>query len=93
MKVVVGTAPALPRNAWVAAPGSKRLSTTHVPPASSVPPAKRIDTEWYMGEQTRWTSSGPKDHRSASSWNEAAAVVSSHRPAHTPFGRPVVPEV
>ena len=94
MKVVVGTgtAPA-PARIDRAASASNRLSTTHVPPRSSVPPAKRTDTEWYIGEHTRWTSSGPKDHRSASSSKAAAASSAFQIPDHTPFERPVVPEV
>ncbi len=64
-----------------------------MPPRSSVPPANRMDTEWYIGEQTRWTSSGPNDHRSASSAKAAAAWSALQIPDHTPFDRPVVPEV
>ena len=93
MNVVVGTGPWPPRRAAVATRASKRLRMTQVPPRSSVPAANRIETEWYMGEHTRWTSSGPNDHRSASSTNAAAAVSASHTPDHTPFDRPVVPEV
>ena len=93
MKVVVGTGPCSPRSAAAATPASKRLRMTQVPPRSSVPPANRTETEWYMGEHTRWTSSGPNDHRSASSSKAASAVAASHRPDHTPFDRPVVPEV
>ncbi len=64
-----------------------------MPPRSRVPAANRMDTEWYMGEQTRWMSSGPKDHRSASSVNAFSAVAESQMPAHTPLARPVVPDV
>ena len=56
-----------------------------MPPRSNVPPAKRTDTEWYMGEHTRWTSCGPNPHRSASSAKACAAVRVSHNPDHTPF--------
>ena len=73
--VGVGVAPWAPRSTRSATAASKRLRITHVPPRSRVPPANRTDTEWYMGEQTRWTSSGPKDHRSASSAKASSAVA------------------
>ena len=93
MKVVVGTGPKAPSRAAAARVASKWPRMTHVPPARRVPPANRTDTEWYIGEQTRWTSSGPKAHWSASSARAAAAVGASHRPDQTPLARPVVPEV
>ena len=39
-----------------------------------------------MGEQTRWTSSGPNDHRSASSAKAASAVAASHTPGPHALG-------
>ena len=93
MNVVVGTTSAAPDRAARAAAASKRERITHVPPDSSVPAAKRMDTEWYIGEQTRCTSLGPKLQRSASSLKAAAAVGWSQMPVHTPLARPVVPEV
>ena len=94
MNVVVGVgAPPWPVRTERAVSASKRLSTTQVPPRNRVAPANRTDTEWYIGEQTRWTSPGPNDHRSASSAKEAAASSTLQTPDHTPFDRPVVPEV
>jgi hypothetical protein len=93
MNVVVGSTPAFPDRAASAAAASKRERTTQVPPDIRVPAAKRMDTEWYIGEQTRCTSPGPKSQRSASSRNAAAAVGWSQMPVHTPLARPVVPEV
>ncbi len=93
MKVVVGRVPKSPRRARRAVDASKRPRIKQVPPRSNVPAAKRIETEWYIGEQTRCTSSAPKDQRSASSANTTAAVASSQTPDHTPFACPVVPEV
>ena len=63
------------------------------PPASSVPPAKRMDTVWYIGEQTMCRSSASKCQTAASSSKTARAVASSHRPVVTPLGLPVVPDV
>ena len=63
------------------------------PPESSVPEQKRIETVWYIGEQTRCRSRRSKCQTDASSSKTARAVASSQMPVVTPLGRPVVPEV
>ena len=40
---------------------------TSEPPASSVFAENRIDTVWYIGEQTIWRSASSKCHTDASS--------------------------
>ena len=49
--------------------------------------------QWYSGDITTWTSSGPIAQRSCSSCQSAAPATSSSTPLQTPFRRPVVPEV
>ena len=63
------------------------------PPARSVPLANRIDTVWYIGEQTMCRSFGSKCQTEASSSKTCRAVSSSHKPVVTPLGLPVVPDV
>jgi hypothetical protein len=71
---------------------SKRLRMANDPPESNVPVAKRTETVWYIGEQTKWRSSGSKFQTAASSSKTACAVPSSQMPVVTPLGCPVVPE-
>ena len=72
---------------------SKRLRMASDPPESSVPVEKRMETVWYIGEQTMWRSAGSKCHTDASSSKTRRAVASSQMPVVTPLGRPVVPDV
>ena len=81
------------RSTSSAVAASKRLSTASDPPPSSVLAEKRIDTVWYIGEQTRCRSAGSKCQTAASSSKTARAVASSQMPVVTPLGRPVVPDV
>ena len=57
-------------------------------PRSRVPPAKRTDTEWYIGEQTRCMSAGPKAQRSASSSKAAGRGRLVPEPRPHPLGPP-----
>ena len=79
--------------AAAATAASNLVRITSDPPASRVPPPKRMGAEWCIGEHTRCTSARSKPHSSASSAARARASASASTPDHTPFGRPVVPEV
>ena len=63
------------------------------PPESRVPVENRMETVWYIGEQTMCRSFGSKCQTEASSSKTCRAVSSSHKPVVTPLGRPVVPDV
>ena len=55
------------RSASSAVPASNRLRIASEPPASNVVVEKRIDTVWYIGEQTKCRSDESKCQTSASS--------------------------
>ena len=58
-KAVVGASSRSTSRAVIARNRSKMASE---PPRKRVPAAKRMETVWYIGEQTMWRSSAQKPH-------------------------------